>query len=192
MKKNIIKQLDREKLLARIDYLEENRRFIQNVLEMAISLGDFQENINKGYCPENVLQEAEKRISHLIPFEANTLYLVDQEKSDFHLSVCNHKRLKTYIKDEIEHMIDEGYFAWAIREKRGVTITSRDHSRKFVLHVIATYSRIRGMFVGLLPEKNSKIPDTSLTLLSIILLNTANALERRRHRDDQQGLLVWR
>jgi signal transduction histidine kinase/CheY-like chemotaxis protein len=33
------------------------------------------------------------------------------------------------------------------------------------------------MFVGLLPEKNSKIPDTSLTLLSIILLNTANALE---------------
>jgi signal transduction histidine kinase/ActR/RegA family two-component response regulator len=29
----------------------------------------------------------------------------------------------------------------------------------------------------LLPEKNSKIPDTSLTLLSIILLNTANALE---------------
>jgi signal transduction histidine kinase len=33
------------------------------------------------------------------------------------------------------------------------------------------------MFIGLLPEKNSKIPDTSLTLLSIILLNTANALE---------------
>ena len=177
MRKNIIKQLDPEKLLARIDYLEENRRFIQNVLEMAISLGDFQENINKGYCPENVLQEAEKRIDHLIPFEANTLYLVDQEKSDFYLSVCNHKHLETFIKNEVEHMIDAGYFAWAIREKRGVTISSRDHSRKFVLHVVTTYSRIRGMFVGLLPGKNSKIPDTSLTLLSIILLNTANALE---------------
>jgi signal transduction histidine kinase/ActR/RegA family two-component response regulator len=33
------------------------------------------------------------------------------------------------------------------------------------------------MFVGLLPDENQKIPDTSLTLLSIILLNTANALE---------------
>jgi signal transduction histidine kinase/ActR/RegA family two-component response regulator len=33
------------------------------------------------------------------------------------------------------------------------------------------------MFIGLLPDKNHKIPDTSLTLLSIILLNTANALE---------------
>lgn len=177
MKKNNIIPLDPEKLLARIDYLEENRRFIQNVLEMAISLGDFQENINKGYGPENVLLEANKRISHLIPFEANALYLVDQEQSDFHLSVCNQKHLEPFIRDEVEHMIDAGYFAWAIREKRGVTISSRDHSRKFVLHVITTYSRIRGMFIGLLPEKNSKIPDTSLTLLSIILLNTANALE---------------
>ncbi|MCU0563189.1 MAG: hypothetical protein MUE48_04475 [Desulfobacterales bacterium] len=34
-----------EKLLARIEYLEENRRFIQNVLESALSLVDFQENI---------------------------------------------------------------------------------------------------------------------------------------------------
>lgn len=177
MKKNKITQLDPEKLLARIDYLEDNRRFIQNVLEMAISLGDFQENINNGYNPQNVLQEADKRISHLIPFEANALYLVDQEKSDFYLSVCSQKHLETFIKDEVEHMIEEGYFAWAIREKRGVKISSRNYGREFVLHVVATYSRIRGMFIGLLPEKNRKIPDTSLTLLSIILLNTANALE---------------
>ena len=166
-----------EKLLARIDYLEENRRFIQNVLEMALSLGDFQENINKGYGPEHVLQEADKRISRMIPFEANAHYLVDQEKSDFNLSVCNENRLKTFIQQEVDHMIEQGYFAWAIREKRGVLISSKDHSRKFILHIIATYSRIRGMFIGLLPEKNSGIPDTSLTLLSIVLLNTANALE---------------
>ena len=177
MKNDTTTQMDPEKLLARIDYLEENRRFIQNVLEMALSLGDFQENINKGYGPEHVLQEADKRISHLIPFEANALYIVDQEKSDFDLSVCNQNHLKTFIKKEVDHMIEQGYFAWAIREKRGVLISSKNHSRKFVLHVIATYSRIRGMFIGLLPQKNSKIPDTSLTLLSIILLNTANALE---------------
>jgi signal transduction histidine kinase/ActR/RegA family two-component response regulator len=169
--------MDAEKLLARIDYLEENRRFIQNALEMALSLGDFQKNINKGYGPEHILQEADKRISHLIPFEANALYLVDQESSNFDLSVCNEKHLKKYVKTEVDHMIDQGYFAWAMREKRGVVISSSDHSRKFVLHVIATYSRIRGMYIGLLPEEKSKIPDTSLTLLSIILLNTANALE---------------
>ena len=177
MNGNITIPMDAENLLARIDYLEDNRRFIQNVLEMALSLGDFQENINKGYGPEYVLQEADKRINHLIPFEANALYLVDQENSDFNLSLCNQNHLKTFIKKEVDHMIEQGYFAWAIREKRGVVISSKNHSRKFVLHVIATYSRIRGMFIGLLPAKDSKIPDTSLTLLSIVLLNTANALE---------------
>ncbi len=177
MDKHNTYQMNNKKLLDRIDYLEENRRFIQNVLETALSLGDFQENINKGYGPEHVLQEADKRINRLIPFEANAHYVVDQVKSDFTLSVCNEGHLRAYIKDEVNHMIDKGYFAWAIREKRGVLISSSDHSRRFVLHVIATYSRIRGMFIGLLPDKNHKIPDTSLTLLSIILLNTANALE---------------
>jgi signal transduction histidine kinase/ActR/RegA family two-component response regulator len=177
MEKKQTYNMDPEKLLSRIDYLEEHRRFIQNVLEMALSLGDFQENIIKGYGSDLILQEADKRINHLIPFEANAHYIVDQERSDFMLSVCNEEHLKPFIKAEVDHMIEKGFFAWAIREKRGVLISSSDHSRQFILHVIATYSRIRGMFIGLLPDKNHKIPDTSLTLLSIILLNTANALE---------------
>ena len=169
--------MNADTLLNRSEHLENHRRFIQNVLEMALSLGDFQENINKGYGPEHILQEAEKRISHLIPLDAAVLYLVDQNHSDFKFTQCNAPKLKNYVQNEVEHMIDKGYFAWAIREKRGVFISSRDHTRKFILHVIATYSRIRGMFVGLLPYENQKIPDTSLTLLSIILLNIANALE---------------
>jgi signal transduction histidine kinase/CheY-like chemotaxis protein len=175
MNKNANK--DPEKLLARIEYLEENRRLIQNALEMALSLGDFQKNINKGYESEHILQEAQKRLCYLIPFEANAFYLVDQEESDFMLSVCEPSDQKKFIENQVSYMIDEGFFAWAIRERRGVTISSHDHSKQLILHVIATYSRIRGMFVGLLPDKKNAIPDKSLTLLSIILLNTANALE---------------
>jgi len=169
--------MDPEKLLARIEYLEENRRLIQNALEMALSLGDFQKNINKGYGFTNILKEAEKRIRYLIPFEANALYLVDEDKSDFIISLCQPENKKQFVEDQVDYMIDRGFFAWAIRERRGVTISSRDYSRQFVLHVIATYSRIRGMFVGLLPAQSNLIPDKSLTLLSIILQNTANALE---------------
>ncbi len=169
--------MDPENLLARIEYLEENRRLIQNALEMALSLGDFQKDINKGHGSEHILQEAEKRLRYLIPFEANAFYLVDQEKSDFILSVCEPSDQQQFIEDQVGYMIEEGFFAWAIRERRGVTISSHDHSKQLMLHVIATYSRIRGMFVGLLPDKKNVIPDKSLTLLSIILLNTANALE---------------
>ncbi|NNL41024.1 MAG: response regulator, partial [Desulfobacterales bacterium] len=59
----------------------------------------------------------------------------------------------------------------------GITISSKDNTRQFVLHVISTPSRVRGLFVGLLPAKENVIADYSNTLLSIILMNTANALE---------------
>ena len=59
-------ETSKEKLLARIDYLEENRRFIQNALEMVLSLADFQEKISKRLDSAEVLKETEKRINHLI------------------------------------------------------------------------------------------------------------------------------
>jgi nitrogen-specific signal transduction histidine kinase/ActR/RegA family two-component response regulator len=151
--------MDPESLLTRIEYLEENRRLIQNALEMALSLGDFQKNINKGYGPEHILREAEKRVQYLIPFEANAFYLVDQEQADFALSVCEPSEKTQFIEDQVSYLIDKGFFAWAIRERRGVTISSHDHSKQLMLHVIATYSRIRGMFVGVLPDKKNALPD---------------------------------
>ena len=166
-----------DKLQARIDYLEDSRRFIQNVLEMVLSLGDFQENILNSQHSDNLLEELEKRIRYLVPTEAIAIYNVDQEKSDFQMALCNNEQLKPAIVNEVEYMIEQGFFAWAIRERRGVIISSKDHSRQFVLHVIATHSRIRGMLVGMLNGDRQGIPDTSLTLLSIILQNTANALE---------------
>ena len=166
-----------EKLQSRIDYLEDSRRFIQNVLEMVLSLSDFQESILNSQNSDNLLEELEKRIRYLIPTEAIAIYNVDQDKADFQLQLCNNEALEPAIFDEVEYMIEQGFFAWAIRERRGVIITSQDHSRQYVLHVIATHSRIRGMFVGMLNGDRHGIPDTSLTLLSIILQNTANALE---------------
>jgi signal transduction histidine kinase/ActR/RegA family two-component response regulator len=112
-----------------------------------------------------------------MPFEAIALYLVDENKSDFKLSVCQPSHLKRRIENEVECMIDKGSFAWAMREKRSIFIPSKERSRRIVLHVIATRSRIRGMLVGLLSDQQKKIPDSALTLLSILLLNTANALE---------------
>jgi len=168
---------DIDKISARLEYLEKNRRYIQNALEMALSLGDFQEEINKHYSPFQIFQETEKRISRLIQFEARALYFVNQTNSDLLLSVCEPDDVKQSIENEIEFLIDKGFIAWAIRERRGVSVLSKDQSRNIFLHVIATHSRIKGMFVGLFADQTQKIPDVSLDLLSNILRNTANALE---------------
>jgi signal transduction histidine kinase/CheY-like chemotaxis protein len=175
MTKDIYK--NNQELLDRIAYLEKNRRFIQNALEMLLAMGDFQKNLFKKNDVRYILEQAARRVNQLISFDIKAFYLVSDESQDFTLSVCDPFDKKQYIEDEVEFLIDKGFFAWALREKRGVMVASKDSSKKFLLHVIVNQSRIRGMFIGLLPFKKSNIPDASLTILSITLLNTANALE---------------
>ena len=46
-----------EKLQARIEYLEDSRRFVQNALEMVLSLSDFQESILNSRDSDHLLEE---------------------------------------------------------------------------------------------------------------------------------------
>ena len=167
----------------RLAFLEENRRFIQNSLESALKLGDFQEKINKNSRPQQVLEETEKRIGSLIQFEARAFCLVDKDDLDLGLNLCEPEDLRSFLQDEIEFMIEKRFMAWAMRERRGVTILSKDQKRKFLLHVIATDSQIKGMFIGLFPDPIPRVPDASLQIMSIIFRNAANALESLEYQD---------
>jgi signal transduction histidine kinase/CheY-like chemotaxis protein len=167
----------------RLTFLEENRRFIQNSLESALKLGDFQEKIKQKSRPQQILEETEKRIGSLIQFEARAFCLVDQDDLDIGLNLCEPDALRSFLQDEIEFMIEKRFMAWAMRERRGVTILSKDQKRKFLLHVIATDSQIRGMFIGLFPDPISSVPDASLQIMSIIFRNAANALESLEYHD---------
>jgi signal transduction histidine kinase len=167
----------------RLEILEENRRFIQNSLEIALRLGDFQEKITTNCTAQQVFEETEKRINGLIPFEARAFCLVDPEDSDLIMNFCDPDRLSAFLKDEIDFMIEKRFIAWAMRERRGVTILSKNQKRKFLLHVISTASKIRGMFIGLFPEPTPRVPDASLQILSIIFRNVANTLESIEYYD---------
>ena len=74
-------------------------------------------------------------------------------------------------------LIHNGYIAWAIRERRGITVFSKDGRHRVLLHVLATYSRVLGVFIGFFPSKLTRLPNSSLEILSLILRNTANGLE---------------
>jgi two-component system sensor histidine kinase/response regulator len=165
-------------LNARIAHLEDNRRYIQNALEMVLSLEDFYTEIGGDrYCLETLLPEAKRRIDSIFPFEVLAFYMVDESDLSFQPAFLYPEHLSDAIEREVEIMIDEGYFAWALRERRGVVISSADHSRQYLLHVIANHNQVKGMFGGLLPADHASLPDTAMTLLSIILLHVANAAE---------------
>ena len=104
------KNSNSSKLVTRIEYLEDNRRFIQNALEMALSLGDFQETIYKHNGHYEIFKETEKRIRRIIPFEARAIYAIDENDSNLVLSTCEPSEFNQFIENEIEFMIDNNFF----------------------------------------------------------------------------------
>ena len=171
------KKVNTKYLEERIQYLEEVNRFTLDVLEMAASLGDFQPSINKLQEPSVILEETRSRVKRLIPFQTLAFYLIDDTDNSFALASCKPKRDKAFLQNEVDFLIDNGTFAWTLRERRSVIVSTRNYERQLLLHVMATSSRVRGMFVGLMEKDTTNIPDTALSLLSIILLNSSNALE---------------
>lgn len=164
-------------LEKRVQYLEDVNRFTLDALEMAASLGDFQPSISNMQDVSVILDETKSRIRSLMQLEAMAFYLVDESNNEFVLSKMDPLHYESYIEKEVGFFIDDGIFAWALREKRPVIVSTKQHERQFIFHVMITSSRIRGMFVGLLEEGDRNIPDMSLSILSIVLLNSTNALE---------------
>jgi len=163
-------------LEERIKHLEEVERFTIDGLEMAASLGDFQSSISRLCDISTLLKETKMRIQGLIPFESVAFFLVEEGSNDFTLEYCDSETYRGYIQGEVNRFIENGTFAWALHEKRPIIIPAGE-GRRLLLHVMATTSRIRGMCVAVLPRDHQHLLNTSLSLLSTVLLNSANAIE---------------
>jgi diguanylate cyclase len=180
------------KLEERISHLEKVNRFAIEALDIAVSLTDLQPDINKPQEPAAILRDACSRIKRLIPFHAQAFFLIGEEDSEFHLAYSDPEHMKAFLQEEVDTLIDHGTFGWAVGENRPVIVSSRNSSRQLILHVLSTNSKISGMFIGVIDHSKGEIPDVSLSLLTIILLNCGNVVESsqlcRTIRDINKGL----
>ena len=156
---------------------ERSRRFIQDALELALSFGDFQKDVYNRCTHQDIVTKTLLRIEDLIPFEGSAVFLSDEESYDMHLSVCRPDDMCEAMAAELDFLIDKGMVAWAIRERRGITVVSKDGGRRILLHPMSTCSRTRGLFMGLFPIQMRRIPDASLEILSLVLRYAANGIE---------------
>ncbi len=166
-----------EELQKRVEYLEDINRFTLDALDLACSFMDFQPGVNRLENPLPILKETCTRISRLIQFQNMAIYLVDEKDSDFYPAYTEPFHEKQIFSKEIEDFIEQGFFSWAMREKRPLILATPVVDENIVLHVISTTSRVRGMFVGKTGQELSSVSDVSWSLLSIVLSGSANALE---------------
>ncbi len=168
-----------ETLRDRNLFLEEcNQRNI-NILDVLASSRDFQEDLNSERENSSIFKATFQQLKRLLPFHKMAFYLNTDDNS-FDLSECLPTDCSEEMEREVDQKISDGSFAWALSQNHPLFVPAIKDDQSVVLQVIATKSRISGMFIGIMPGSNSIIDAPSQNALTIILLNTAYALESNR------------
>ena len=162
---------------VRIEFLERQARLNLFGLDILASLGELQHSAHLNRDPHQILNISLNHVKRLVDFQVAAFYLVDEESSDFVLKEVNPLAHQELIQTEVDREIENGTFAWALNRNRAVVIKDPTHEHLLVFHVLATKTRVRGMFVGRILPDGRPVNETILYPLSVILQNTSNALE---------------
>lgn len=167
-------------LKARVQYLESSNRWYYTSLEMLASLGDLHRDIQNNMDPSALFKTAGEKLANLINFQTLAFFHVDMPSSGFILTDCFPDADKDLMQREIDRQVEKGTFAWTIKQNRALAVEGELLTGNLILHSISTKSRILGFFAGRLKDNLATIPSEKLTLISVILHNTAHAIENGR------------
>jgi two-component system, sensor histidine kinase len=171
----ILQQL--RKAEARIQHLEDVNRRVLDALDFVASLGDFQASLTPEQDPSSILQATRVNLSRIASFRVRSFLMLADDELEMTLAECDPESERADTQAEIDRLINEGTFAWALNQNRPLLVPAKKSGEMLVLHALATRSRILGMFVGVMPRDDQLLTDVSMNLLSILLFSCANALE---------------
>jgi signal transduction histidine kinase len=152
------------------------KAYLFEAVEAVLLMGDYQQRSGQCHSIEDFCQMVLGGIGKIATFDQAAILTFDADSSDLLLTAAVPAGCKTAIERQVDDLIEQGKVAWAIRERRGITVSSPESENRYYLHVIATYARIRGLFIGIQTNR-SHIPDGAQELLSLFMRNLAASLE---------------
>lgn len=176
--KNKIDEKDKLRLLEeQVEELNRKKHSMLEALETAATLGNFRVSLNRIDDPMLIIKETASQMRRFINFRAFSFYLVNEDDSDFYQAFCEPENAAREIDGEVQQLIDDKTFSWALSRSKPVRISSGSGNGQLVLHSLNTSSRTRGIFIGILEQPEKEITDLSLFLFSITMIACSNALE---------------
>jgi PAS domain S-box-containing protein len=177
MKKSTKKDIQILALQERVDHIEgAYTKLIDSVNELASS-SEFNKYVVDSTDPSNILDVGLTHIKGLLSFEDLAFYLIEEKDASFYPARSEPESNTEKLRAEVNQCIEDGTFAWALRQNHPIIVPSKLSGLKLILHVLATQARTRGMFVGTIKDENLRINELSVTMLSITVHNISYALE---------------
>lgn len=166
-----------QQLQERIEHLEQANRWHVQALDMLASMGDMHGDASSNRAPQHIYSLARQHMARLIDFDVTAFLTLSDEDSSFELSDCQPGARFAEIQNEIDSLIEQGEFAWALNRNHPVILKSGATNQPVLLHVLASRIRVRGMFIAIMADGHKTPSAVVLNLLSVILHNCAQALE---------------
>jgi two-component system, sensor histidine kinase and response regulator len=152
--------------------------WVAGALESVAALGlSFQGNVTQGGDVGRVFEAATPLLRRVGEFGAMAFLQVEEDDLAFTVAGVDPPAQADAVEAEVAHQVAEGTFAWSLYQNRPIVVPGHGLGAWVVLHVIATPSRVVGMFVASLPEGTSFLPDVVQKVLSIVLGQCASVVE---------------
>jgi signal transduction histidine kinase/CheY-like chemotaxis protein/HPt (histidine-containing phosphotransfer) domain-containing protein len=183
-------QSDSPLLSTRVDYYEQGYRKLLDALHFIATLDDYQLSNTGAPDARRIMQTTHQRLQQALPLDSSGFFIASEDELSFELAYCDPPNAASTLEREIGHLTEDGTFAWALNQNRGIFIRGGDGTPSRLLHVLATRDRIVGMFLG--TTNRDELDEVSLTLLSVVLLTGTYVLESSRlsYRVAQHNLLL--
>jgi len=162
-------------LLERNSYLEEANRQYVSLLDTLATSGNFQNDLGKAESAKDIFEATLAQIRRFFPFQAIGC-LESMDDGSFDLAVCDPPETRLSLVAETDRTVMNGSFSWALNRSQPMIAPAGNES-VVLLHSISTRKRIRGMFIGMMPNKTEYLDASLQNVLTIILYTAAYALE---------------
>ena len=168
-------------------------RLIDGLNEVAIP-DDVLTNTTGPVTTKDIFEAASIRICKLFALQSHA-FLMANEDCEFEIFASYPEASHRNFNALIDNWVEDGYFSWALNQNRAVVKHDEGGANSYVLHAIATRSRIIGMFIAHL-SPDAQIDQGVLSLLSVVLMNCASGLESKelhtelqKHNDNLEILI---
>jgi signal transduction histidine kinase/DNA-binding response OmpR family regulator len=155
--------------------------WVTDALQSASSLGYDSAGPAAGHdAPEALFLESVPLLRIIGDFDAMAFVVVEEDGVAFRVAAADPPQRLAEVDSELRHQVASGMFAWSLYQRRPVVVAGEALGRWVVLHVVATPSRVLGMFLGSHRESSAFQSAISQQLLSVVLARMATVLETRQ------------
>jgi two-component system, sensor histidine kinase len=162
-------------LQKRVYYLEETNQRFSSILEMLASSSEFQGDLGRAKNEEGIYKATLSQLRRLFSFHSMGFFDCQPDGS-FELALTAPPEAHDTLQALVEARMMDGTFAWVINRNQAVLVPT-EAGETLLMQVVATQSRVRGMFACTLPGRSSTLDVPSLNALSIVLYTCAYGLE---------------